>query len=177
MNPCLHSYRLSLLILSMLSSGSYAENTGTDEALSHEQAQRWMQAVGQIYLREQMTFQLLADCAGEFNHLSESADRARTNWQSTNNPSVKKANRIQDFVTHTIQSQQSDFEAVKFTLNIETLVHNSVSGFRSKLAEKSRKDRHYVCNRMILSISAGEWDLDQQIPEAISIVNTFKETD
>jgi hypothetical protein len=77
-------------------------------------------------------------------------------------------------VSHSIQDQQSDFSATKFTLDVETLIHNSVTSFRSELANKSRKDRHYLCNRMILSISAGEWDLTQKAPDAVGIISRFK---
>ena len=146
-----------------------------ERLLNHEQAQSAMQAVGQIYLREQITFTLLADCSNEFKHLAESADLAKTSWRKTNTAIVEKSKRIQQLVAHSIQKQQSDFGAVKFTLDIEALIHNGVSHFRSELAGKSRKQRHYVCNRLILSITAGEWDLNKQVTDAATTITEFQE--
>jgi len=152
-----------------------AEANNEGRALDHEQAQTVMHAVGQVYLREQMTFTLLADCASEFKHLADSADNAKTTWLKTNTATVEKSRRIQDLVAHSIQTQQSDFGAVKFTLDIETLIHNSVTRFRSELAGKSGKQRHYVCNRLILSITAGEWDLNKQVADSVSTITEFQE--
>ena len=173
MKPFHRICRLLLLLLIPLPVPVHAEEP-LNQALSQEQAYKLMQAVGQIYLREQMTLHLLQDCASEFNHLSESAERAKSAWQQNNAQAVSMTGQVQDYVTQAIQSQHSDFEAVKFTLDIETLIHNSVSAFRSELAKKNRKDRHYVCNRMILSVSAGEWNLDQQVPEALHLLSRFK---
>lgn len=148
-----------------------------ERSLNHEQAQTAMHAVGQVYLREQMTFTLLADCASEFKHLAESADHAKTTWLRTNTATIEKSRRIQDIVARSIQEQKSDFGAVKFTLDIETLIHNSVTSFRSELAGKPRKQRHYVCNRLILSITAGEWDLHKQVADAVTTITEFQEED
>jgi len=159
----------SLLLSQALTSDLYAS-----PSVTHEQAQSVMNAVGQIYLREQMTYTLLLDCAGEFKHLAESADRAKQNWQKSNMLIVEKSKRIQDIVAKSIQEQQTDFSAVKFTLDIETLIHNSVTSFRSELASKTRKQRHYVCNRLILSITAGEWGLNQKTPNAVATISEFQ---
>lgn len=143
--------------------------------LSYEQAQALMHAVGQVTLREQLTLSLLTDCSGEFGHLAESASLARTNWLSSNTSIVEKSRRIRSLVEKSIQSRQSDFDAVKFSLDIEAMVHNGVKNFQSELASKNRKDRHYLCNRLILSISAGEWDLEKQYPDEVSTISNFKE--
>ena len=167
--------KLSAFIITLLLFTLPAQADNEERLLNHEQAQSAMQAVGQIYLREQITFTLLTDCASEFKHLTESADHAKTSWLNTNATAIEKAKRIQEIVAHSIQIQQSDFGAVKFTLDIETLVHNGVTLFRSELTNKSRKQRHYICNRLILSISAGEWDLHNQVSEAVSTINEFQE--
>lgn len=174
MTPIHQSLIRCVLFLFSLQLAPTLNATQTDDVLSHEQARTLMHAVGQVYLREQMTFNLLADCAGEYKHLTESAERAKKSWLHKNSATVKKSTQIQDYVSQSIQAQQSNFGAVKFTLDIETLIHNSVTSFRSELANKSRKDRHYLCNRLILSISAGEWDLTRQVPDAISIISKFK---
>jgi len=164
----LNSFAASLLCL------TFTSQLDASPAVDHEQAQSVMNAVGQIYLREQMTYTLLLDCADEFKHLGESAEHAKQTWQTPNNPIVDKSKRIQDIVAKSIQEQHTDFGAVKFTLDIETLIHNSVTSFRSELSSKTRKQRHYVCNRLILSITAGEWDLSQKVPDAVAVISDFK---
>ncbi|MGD8783370.1 MAG: hypothetical protein PVG75_02990 [Thioalkalispiraceae bacterium] len=151
----------------------YANQPATP--ISHDQAQVLMHAVGQVYLREQLTYSLLADCAGEYKHLSDSASRAKLTWQATNNPTVLKSRHIQELVSQSIQAQRSDYDAVKFTLDVEALINRSVADFRTSLASKSRKQRHYLCNRLILSISAGKWDLQQRIPQAVTTISDFEE--
>lgn len=162
-----NSFTASLLCL------TFTSQLEASPAVDHEQAQSAMNAVGQIYLREQLTYSLLLDCSGEFRHLAESADLARQAWQIPNTPIVEKSKRIQDTVANSIQQQQTEFGAVKFTLDIETLIHNSVTSFRSELSSKTRKQRHYVCNRLILSITAGEWDLSQKVPDAVAVISDF----
>ena len=173
LNNLLVSTRTQLLLCLLLT--SLVNTTQAESSISHEQAQSLMRAVGQIYLREQMTFHLLADCSREFKHLGESAGRAKEAWLKPNTPTIKKSKRIQERVAESIQAQQSDFGAVKFTLDIETLIHNGVTSFRSELANNNRKQRHYLCNRLILSISAGEWDLSQQLHDEVTIISDFEE--
>jgi len=174
MATAFRTFIATILLSSIVQANTYADTLAADNALSYEQAQSQMHAVGQVYLGEQMTLNLLADCAGEFKHLAESADRSKTIWLKNNIATVEKSKRIQDFVSQSIQAKQSDFGAVKFTLDIETLIHNSVTGFRSELASKPRKDRHYLCNRLILSISAGDWDLIKQVPAAVDMISKFE---
>lgn len=174
MKPAQHVPVIGPMLL-CLAATTAVHATQSTPPLGYEQAQIMMQAVGKIYLREQMTFALLVDCTGEFKHLAESANRAKGSWLETNTATVEKSRRVQDIVAHSIQMQQSDFGAVKFTLDIETLIHNSVTRFRSELADKPRKQRHYVCNRLILSITAGEWDLNRQVPNAVEIISKFEE--
>ncbi len=174
MKPTQHVSVIGSILL-CLATTTALRATQSMPPLGYEQAQITMHAVGKVYLREQMTFALLTDCAGEFKHLAESADHAKEAWLKSNTTTVEKSRRIQDIVAHSIQAQQSDFGAVKFTLDIETLIHNSVTHFRSELADKPRKQRHYVCNRLILSITTGEWDLSQQVPNAVEIISEFEE--
>ena len=144
-------------------------------SIDYEQAQSLMHAVGQIYLHEQLTFNLLADCSVEYKHLAESANRAKEGWQKANRPTIEKSQRIQSLVAESIQAQRSDYDAFKFTVDIESLINTSVAEFRSEMASHSRKHRHYLCNRLILSIMAGEWDLKQKVPDGVAIISKFKD--
>jgi hypothetical protein len=143
--------------------------------IDYQHAQPLIQAAGQIYLHQQLTYKLLADCGTRYKHLADSAQRARQRWQKTNSPVVIKSQHIQELVAESIQKQRTDFDAVKFTLEIEALVNKSVSEFRAELAGKTHKQRHYLCNRLILSVSAGEWDLQRKVPNDVSIISKFKE--
>ncbi|MGD8926644.1 MAG: hypothetical protein PVG20_07325 [Thioalkalispiraceae bacterium] len=143
--------------------------------IDYKQAQPLIQAAGQIYLHQQLTFKLLADCGSKYKHLAESALHAKQVWRKTNHPVVKKSQHIQELVAKSIQKQRTDYDAVKFTLEIEALVNKSVSEFRANLASKGRKQRHYLCNRLILSVTAGEWDLQRKVPKDVTIISQFKE--
>lgn len=141
---------------------------------NYEQAQRFMQAVAKILLREQLTHTLLDSCSASYAHLKSSAEQSRKKWHDMNRETLTRTKRVQKSVIQNIHETQSPQNAEKFSRDIDDLILNSVAGFKQELENKSRKDRHYVCNRLILSISAGDWDLSRQAPKAVKQITDFK---
>ena len=143
--------------------------------LSYEQARQLMPAVGRVLLQQQLTDALLQDCQSVFPHLKDSAGRAQQVWQQNNQATVEQARHIEQWVADSISETQSGMDAERFGLDIDTAIHNGVKQFRQDLADKKRKQRHYLCNRLILAVTAGDWDLKVKVPEDVAVISKFKQ--
>jgi len=138
------------------------------------QTQRLTTALGKVLLSHKSTQALLALCAQNFPHLSGSVDEAQQHLAQVNKPFVNKAHAIQQHLVHSIAEQQNKFDAEKFSLEVDMAVQNAVTQFRQTLANYPRQEQHYVCNRLVLSVRAGEWDIRVREPGAGQMILDFE---
>ncbi len=151
-----------------------ASNTIAEERLSYQETQIIVAASAQVLLKQNTTRTLLEFCANKFKHLSESAHKASQNWQKQHTEVVNNAITINRSIARTIETYDSIFAAEKFTLKIDSQIYDSTQKIKAEITNKSRKQQHYLCNRLILSTAMGEWDLLKLIPEHVRRVNKFK---
>ena len=142
--------------------------------ISYETAQVIMHASAQILMKHQAATRLLEHCAMTFKHLDKSAQHAAQDWKTKHGPIVTRAKKIKYYIYQNIAQHDHPFEAEKLDLKIDAQIIAHIENLKTNLASNKRKQQHYLCNRLILSISAGEWDIDRVIPEHRQRILTFK---
>ncbi len=164
---------IAITITCWLISLSAALATNTTASVDYSTAKKLLQAVSQVQLNQQKTHSLLLYCGQQFKHLSTSANKAQKHWQQQNQTAIQQSSNVKNHITAQLQ-QHSPLAADKLMLEMDALVRQGVTQFKQYLAEQTQKQRHYLCNRLILSVQAGEWDLKTQIPQALETLRKGK---
>ncbi len=171
----INHYLLAVFSLTLVASLTVTTGNVTGaERISLQESQIIVASSAQVLLKQNTTTTLLNYCATTFKHLSKSAQKSATGWQMKHAQIVNKADKINRYVASTIEKYDSIFAAEKFYLKIDSQVYDSTQIFKAEIANKSRKQQHYFCNRLILSTAMGEWDLVNVIPEHVQRVKSFK---
>ncbi len=174
-NQLLQSITIVLLSLSASVSNANEEAAKTKEAMpGYQDSQIIIGSSAQVLLKQNTSITLLNYCAIKFKHLAKSAHSAAQDWQLKHAVIINKANSINHYVASTIEIRDSSFAAEKFRLKIDAQVYDGAQKFKNEMASKSRKQQHYLCNRLILSTAIGEWDLVKVIPQHVQRVLQFK---
>lgn len=142
--------------------------------MDYQTARAVMQAIGKIQFQAHQLDNLLSYCGKEFSHLAESAGRAGRRWHKTNNPVIQHAVDTESLVLDSVKQSNSLFAAEKLALELDHLVSSKAKAFRQDFQNRTRKQQHYLCNRFILSVTAGERDLSNEIPEATHLIMEYK---
>lgn len=142
--------------------------------IDYKHAKSLNQSIGKIFLAEQTTFTLLDFCADNYKYIRDATSNAREKWNRHNQPILTRARTLQSRLFRSIKNQHGEFNTEKYALQVDVLVQNGVSTLKYKLQSYNPKQRHYLCNRIVLSVSTGEWDIDRKIPEAYQMIKSFK---
>ena len=175
--PCRTIHRTGLQVLTCLLlfiPGPLPAATAS-HSFTFDTANELMAAVGKLQLTTARLRQSLAYCPATFPHLQESARNAGLEWQKRNEAILSQAILITNAVISSVKHNASAFVAEKMALEMESVVAQSVQQSSNEFTAKSRKEQHYLCNRLILSIAAGERDLQQLHPAATQRVMGFKQ--
>ena len=171
-NTPLRQARLLLTLVILFAMPVHADTPSMAEEYS--KMQQLTGALGRIRLSHRAALALLEQCTQNYPHLSDSAGAARTQLTQANKPLLDKARQVEQHLVQSIARTQNSFNAEKFALEIDIAVQNTVSRFEQTLANYPHKDRHYVCNRLILSVQAGEWDAQSREPQAAQTLREFE---
>ena len=140
-----------------------------------DKAKDLMTAVGKLKLTTAQLENSLHYCAQKFPHLKESAHHAQLSWQKENQTIVSQTALVNSTVIESVRQYASPFIAEKMALEMDHVVSQSVQHLTTEFTMKSRKEQHYLCNRLILSTAAGERDLQTQNPDETHRLMTFKQ--
>jgi len=166
---------IATLLLPSACLEAYSEpDTHNNVILSYQDTQIIVGSAAQVLLKQNTLTTLLNHCATKFKHLHDSAHTASQDWQKKHATIITKAIDINRYISKTIETHDSSFAAEKFYLKIDSQVYDSTQQFKVDLENKSRKQQHYLCNRLILSTAMGDRDLVKVIPEHYQRVNKFK---
>ncbi len=165
---------VAALLLAVSKVTAEPKETVNKPLLDYQGTQIIIGSAAQVLLKQNTSNTLLGYCANKFKHLSQSAHTASHDWQQKHAKIVLKAKDINRYVAKIIETHESSFAAEKFQLKIDSQVYDSAQKFKNEMIDKSRKQQHYLCNRLILSTAMGEWDLVNTIPEHYQRVNQFK---
>ena len=119
-------------------------------------------AASKIRVTNEKVLGNLQFCQESFPHLLESAEHARQVWHTRNEAILQHATSVSKYVINNIKQDSSAFVAEKMVLDMDLSVSQEVEQFLHNFRNKGRKEQHYLCNRLILSISDGEHDLERQ---------------
>ncbi len=161
-------------LLPLIPVSTQAGQTAENGLAGYAQAQANLHAVGKLRLQAQRIQRTLNLCADRYQHLRESASEALHQWQLTNQPILDKTSRVSETVLQNVRQLNSPFAAEKLALEIDTLISSQVTTFEQDFSQKPRKQQHYLCNRLILSISTGEHDLANTTPAATRLIMEYK---
>jgi len=170
---CTTTWLTTLVLLSLPYNASFAAGpnpaasdaqTQNTPSLSYQTTQAIMASTAQV-LKQQAQVKLLDYCSTTFKHLSRSAHNAADDWNNKHRVLITKAKDIKQYIYTNLAQYGSPFVAERLDLKIDAQIHQHNQNVENILVRNSRKRQHYLCNRLILSIAAGEWDLSKQIPE------------
>ncbi len=131
-------------------------------------------ALGRVLLGKETTHALIAYCSHNYQQLQKDAHKAINRWQEHNQDIVAKARSIQSQLAKNIKQRQNGFDAERYVLDIELAVQNGVTSFKKKLDSYPPAQHHYLCKRLVFSVSAGEWDIGKKYPDDYKYINDFK---
>lgn len=157
-------------VLLLLTAVSYVYGSGID----YQNAVVLNKAVGRVLLGKETTHALIAYCSHNYQQLKKDANRAIDRWRERNKNIVARSRIVQSRLANSIQQRQNGFDAEKYVLDIALAVQNGVNSFKQKLASYPPAQRRYLCKRLVLSVSAGEWDIRKKYPAAYKHINDFK---
>jgi len=147
--------------------------TAASDMLDAGLARKLAPAVARVSLQHKSTLALLSYCSQHYNQLKTSASHAVSTWVRNNQKILSKAEAIRLRLLDDISHKQTPLDAEQFALAIDTAVQRSVQQCRQALAAYPKKQQHYLCNRLILSVTAGEWDVQVKQHDAYSILENF----
>jgi len=171
----LHLLRHGGLVSLILAAITPVYAAPTQQAIAFSTANELMAAVGKIKLTTAQLENSLAYCPAKFPHLSESAKNASTEWHKDNQAVLEQAALVNRIVIASVKQHASAFIAEKMALDMDNLVTKSVQQLSNEFAARPVKEQHYLCNRLILSITTGERDLLQQDPAETRRLMDFKQ--
>lgn len=164
------AYLLTLIVGSFSLTVTATETT----ALPFNTANSLMLAVGKEKLATAQLENTLNHCSTKFPHLQQSANNARRNWQKRNQTVLQQTALVNKAVIESVKQHASPFIAEEMALKMDNVIKQTTKQQISEFRAKSRKQQHYLCNRLILSVTAGEQDLQQQNPDETARLMTFK---
>ena len=142
-------------------------------AASTDQDSHLAPAVAKVMLQRAATTTLLTYCGQQYPQLHAAADRATAFWLQHNQAVLDKASRLHQQILRDIKQTQSQFAAEMFALDIDRSVEHTVQEFKSTLAAYPVQQQHTVCNRLILSVRNGDWDVRHKQAEAFSLLQKY----
>lgn len=161
------------LLLGGLGLVSFANSVTAGEPIAEAQARILVPAVAEVTLQRASTTALLQDCGKRFASLKSASQRARTQWLRRNHAILQKADKLHDRLWRSLKQQQSGITAETFDLNLNRLIQQSVQGERHRLAHYPPTQQHTICNHLILSVRAGDWDVSHKQAKAYAILENF----
>jgi hypothetical protein len=141
--------------------------------ISDARARQLAPAVARVLLQRASTTALLQDCGQHYPHLQHAADRARSHWLHSNRQILQRADSLRERLLAGLKQEQSRFSAELFALNIDKVVRQTVLRFEHTLAAYPARQQHQLCNRLILSVRAGDWDISRKQAKAFAILKYF----
>ena len=144
--------------------------------LAYEQAMELTRAAGKVLAKQRTVEVVLNDCTSAFTPLQQSAAKARAHWQSHNADIVAQATRLHHHLLTQITQLQTTTNAEKYTEQINYLIDSNVRGIQQKLAQYPVEQRQPLCHRLMLSISAGDWDVAKALPDTQQIITRYLAT-
>lgn len=141
--------------------------------ISDAQARQLAPAIADVLQQRASTSTLLKYCGQHYPHLQTAAARARTRWLHSNRQVLQLADRVREQLLRGIKHKQSRFAAELFALDIDKAVQHSVAQFHRRLAAYPHVQQHQLCNHLILSIRAGDWDVARKHAKAFAILENF----
>jgi hypothetical protein len=144
--------------------------------LAYEQAIELTRAVGKVLAKQRTAEALLNDCVATFAPLQAPASHARAHWQAHNADIVTQASQLRTHLAKQIEQQQTSANAKNYAEQIDYLIDSNVRAIQSKLAQYPPQQRQPLCHRLMLSITAGDWDIAKVMPEAQQIITRFYAT-
>jgi hypothetical protein len=145
-----------------------------DEMTSAHQDGELSVAVAKVRLQRAMTTALLRKCGDRFSQLKSETEQASTQWLDANRTVLDKADHLQQRLLQSLQQEQSAYTAETFALDIDLVVQQSVKHLEQRLAAYPPPQQHTVCNHLILSVKAGDWDVQHKQAEAYSILENYR---
>lgn len=130
-------------------------------------------AVAKVLLQRAATTALLHYCGQHYPHLHHASDRALAHWLHSNRQILQQADKLRKQLLRSIQQEHSRFAAELFALDIDKAVHQTVQHFEHSLATYPAPQQHMLCNRLILSVRAGDWDVSRKRAGAFAILKNF----
>jgi len=160
------------LILLAWSIGCHADTT--TKPISYPTANSLLIAVSKIRLSKTRLLGNLQYCGETFPHLRQIADKAQQQWLVRNQPVLAEARRVSTTIFDNVKQTSSAYNAEKMVLDIDALVSRDTELFMQQFKDRRRKEQHYLCNRLILSIPEGDHDLVKQNPSESTQLREFK---
>ena len=143
------------------------------QSISDHQARELAPAVAKVLLQRASTNALLHDCGQRYPQLKLAAGHATTHWLQANRQVLGKTDSLRARLLQSIKQNRSRFAAEKFGLDIELAVQQSVRHIEHALAAYPPQQQHALCNHLILSVNAGDWDVQHKQAEAFAIVQSY----
>lgn len=157
---------MSLALSAMAQSGH--------DPIPYQTANSLLSAASKIRLSTDKLISNLQFCGETFSHLQEGADKARQQWLARNQAVLTHAAQVSSHIIDHIRQSASPFTAEKMALDMDVLVRTDVNAFMQAFRDKGRKEQHYLCNRLILSIPDGDHDLATQNSTEAKLLLEFK---
>ena len=170
-------YRLcchALLALPFLSLTPTAIAQSGDEPIPYQTASSLLSAASKIRLSTDKLMTNLQFCGETFSHLQEGTVKARQQWLARNQAVLEHTAQVNRHIINNIRQSASPFAAEKMALDMDVLVSTDVNTFMQEFRDKGRKEQHYLCNRLILSIPDGDHDLATQTSTETKQLLDFK---
>lgn len=167
---------LTLIAAIMLCPVLTLNAAGNTPPLAYEQATELTRAVGKVLAKQRTTETLLRDCGTTFTALQQPASQARAHWQSHNADMVAQATRLRAHLVTQLAQQHTTTNATQYAEQIDYLIDSNVRGIQEKLAQYPPAQRQPLCHRLMLSITAGDWDIAKALPEAQQIITRYLAT-
>jgi hypothetical protein len=142
--------------------------------IPYQTASDLLSAASKIRLSTDKLVTNLQYCGEKFPHLQDGAIKARQQWYTRNQAVLAQATQISTHIIENIRQSASPFTAEKMALDMDSLVSTDVNAFMLEFKEKGRKEQHYLCNRLILSIPDGDHDLVTQNSTETKLLLEFK---
>jgi len=141
--------------------------------ISDARARQLAPAVAEVLLQRASTTALLQYCGQHYPRLHAAAGRAKTRWLQRNRQVLQRADRLREQLLRGIKREQSRFAAELFALDIDKAVQHSVQQFQHNLAGYPPPQQHRLCNHLILSVRAGDWDVARKQAKAFAIMENI----
>lgn len=166
-------FRICFSLLGGLGLLSFANYVTAVSPITDAHARILVPAIAKVRLQHTTTTSLLQYCGEHFATLKSASERARMQWMQRNHAVLQKADELHDQLWRSLKQQQSGITAETFDLNLNRLIQQSVEHERDKLARYSPVQQHTICNHLILSVRAGDWDISHKQAKAYAILENF----